>query len=148
MKKLLARLLALTIFALALDLAIPHVHAQAQAVLPTSYWAIVHAPAAAAQATVSRAADTNGRHFVSSITVCVSTVAAQTPLVFNLRDGATGAGTVLWTTTISTVAGNSWCQTANVSIIGSKNTAMTLESAAAPAGTNFASVSLNGFTTY
>ena len=142
------KLFALTVLAFALDLAIPPARAQAQQVLPTSYWAMVSAPAAATQATVSRPADTNGRHFIGSITVCVSTAAAQTPIVFNLRDGATGAGTVLWTVTLSVVAGNSWCQTANVNNIGSNNTAMTLESAGAPAATNFASVSLNGFTTY
>jgi hypothetical protein len=113
-----------------------------------SFWAIQHQPAAATAATISAAAATGARHGATSITVCVSGVAAQPTLVFNLRDGATGAGTILWTVKLSAVIGTSQCQTANVQIIGTSNTAMTLESAAAPAATNFATVSLNGYDTY
>lgn len=133
----------LTVLALAL---LPLV-ALSQA-LPASYWSLQHQPAAATQATISQAADANGRHVVTSITVCLSAVAAQTSLLFNLRDGATGAGTILWSARLAGPAGSGQCQTANVTIVGTKNTAMTLESSAAPAATNFATVTLNGYTTY
>jgi hypothetical protein len=113
-----------------------------------SFWAIQHQPAAATAATIAKAASTNGRHVATSITICVSAVAAQPTLVFNLRDGATGAGTIVWSTRLMATIGQGMCHTAQVNIIGTKNTAMTLESAAAPAATNFATVSLNGWTTY
>ena len=113
-----------------------------------SYWAINHAPAATTQATIARAATTGARHVAKHLTVCVTEVAAQPALAFNLRDGATGAGTVVWTASLSAAAGTSQCVAADVDIIGTANTAMTLESAAAPASTNLATVSLNGFDTY
>ena len=112
-----------------------------------SYWSIQHQPAAATAATISQAAQAGTRHIAKHLTVCVNGVAAQPSLVFNLRDGATGAGTILWSARLSALAGDSNCQSADVEIIGTTNTAMTLESAAAPAATNFATVTLNGFDT-
>ena len=122
--------------------------ALAQDASTTSFWAIQHQPAAATAATISQAADTNGRHVARFITICLSAVAAQTTLVYNLRDGASGAGTIVWSARLAGTAGAGHCITAEVRIIGTKNTAMTLESAAAPAATNFATVSLNGYTSY
>jgi hypothetical protein len=73
-------------------------------------------------------------------------VAAQPDIIFNLRDGASGAGTVLWSIRLALAAGQSYAQTHPLpDIEGSANTAMTLESAAAPAATNFASVVLNTY---
>ena len=132
---------------LALSVAVFPVFGYAQSVY--SFWAIQHAPAAAAQATISQAADAAGRHVAKSLTVCISAAAtAQTPLQFTLRDGATGAGTVLWTAQLSSVANSSNCVMANVDIIGTKNTAMTLEAAGVTVAGAFATVSLNGYTTY
>jgi hypothetical protein len=112
-----------------------------------SYWSIQHQPAAATAATIGQAAQAGTRHIAKHITICVSGVAAQPSLVFNLRDGATGAGTIVWSARLSAAAGASSCQSADVDIIGTTNTAMTLESAAAPAATNFATVTLNGYDT-
>ncbi len=113
-----------------------------------SHWAIQHQPSATTQATISQAANASGRHVARSVTICVSGVAAQPSLIFNLRDGATGAGTIVWSARLSAAAGASMCHTADVNIIGSTNTAMTLESSGAPASTNFATVALNGYTTF
>jgi hypothetical protein len=110
-------------------------------------WAVYHQPAAATQATISKAAATGKRHVATSITVCVSAVAAQGTLIFNLRDGATGAGTIVWTARLMGPAASGQCVSSGpLAITGTSNTAMTLESAAAPAATNFATVSLAGYT--
>jgi hypothetical protein len=139
MKKLSAVLLALLLPCLA----VAQVN---QVVQPGTSWAINHAPAAATQATTSKAAVAGQRHITTGITICVDATAAQTSLVFNLRDGATGAGTVLWTARLSGAASTNACLSSGaIFIVGTTNTAMTLESSAAPAATNFATVSLAGF---
>jgi hypothetical protein len=108
-------------------------------------WAVFHQPAAATQATIGQSAAASLKHVAKSVTVCISAVAAQPDIIFNLRDGATGAGTIKWTARLSATAGTSQCQSATFTIIGTTNTAMTIESAAAPAATNFATVSFSGY---
>jgi hypothetical protein len=120
--------------------------ASAQVSAPIANWSVQHQPAAATAATISRAAVATRRHVATGLTVCVSGVAAQPTLVFNLRDGATGAGTILWSARLMAPLGSGQCVVlSGLSIPGSVNTAMTLESAAAPAATNFATVSLQGY---
>ena len=115
----------------------------------TSYWAIQHAPAAAAQATIGQAANANGRHVATNVTVCVSAAGtAQTPLQFSLRDGATGAGTIVWTVRLSAPINTAYCIATPLTVAGTKNTAMTLESAGVTVTGAFAMVSLNGYTTF
>jgi hypothetical protein len=107
--------------------------------------AVIHQPVAATQSTISVAAGGAGvRHVARGAVVCISAVAAQPDIIFNLRDGATGAGTVKFTWRLAAAAGTSKCEylPPGSSIYGTANTAMTLESAVAPAATNFASVSL------
>lgn len=110
-------------------------------------WAIQAAPAAATQATASRAsAGAGNRNVLRSVTVSVGAVAAQAPLGFVVRDGATGAGTIIWRCMLGAAAGG--CQTVTVSglnIVGSEATAMTVESLVAPAATNFATVAASGY---
>jgi hypothetical protein len=112
-------------------------------------WAITQTPAAATQATVSKAAGAAGvKHFATSVSGAVSTVGtAQTAaLVFNLRDGATGAGTVLWSLQVSLPVNTTWSFfLGGLNVAGSAATAMTLETVAAPAAAAFASVSLTGY---
>lgn len=110
-------------------------------------WAIQHQPAAATQATVTRAAGGAGvRHVCRSITVSILAVAAQGQIIVNLRDGATGAGTILWSAGFVLAAGTSdRIALSGLNIIGTANTAMTLEVAAAPAATNFAQVAMSGY---
>lgn len=110
-------------------------------------WAIQHTPAAATQATITRAAGGAGvRHVCRSVTCSILATAAQGQIILNLRDGATGAGTILWSSQFSLGAASSDRITlSGLNIVGSGNTAMTLEVAAAPAATNFASVALTGY---
>lgn len=113
-------------------------------------WSVTATPVANTAASASKAAGAAAvRHVATSATVCISAVAAQPDLVFNLRDGASGAGTVLWTVRLATpTVGGSLCVTSPpLNIVGSAGTAMTLESAAAPAATNFATASLTGYDT-
>ena len=123
----------------------------AQLMVRPGDWAQGHTPAAATQATTSKAAGAAGVcHVCTSITCVVSTVGtAQTAaLVFVLRDGATGAGTILWTFQVSLPV--SYTQVVTISglnIIGTAATAMTLETVAAPAAAAFASVSMTGYDT-
>lgn len=111
-------------------------------------WAIEHTPAANTQATISRAAVASQRHVCKGFTVTLSAVAAiAAPLVVVLRDGASGAGTILWSSKLMAPAGQVvTISRDNLNIVGSVNTAMTLEFAAAPGATNFENVALNGYT--
>jgi hypothetical protein len=110
-----------------------------------AFWSVTHAPASATQATASKAALASTRHIAKSVHICLSAVAAQAALTINLRDGATGAGTVLATWYIAGAAGTSSCiDTTDLNILGTTNTAMTLESSAAPAATNSVTVTLTG----
>lgn len=109
-------------------------------------WAIQHTPVAAAQATISRAAAAGARHVCRSITASIAALAVQGQIIINLRDGISGAGAVLWSAQFILAAGTSdRIALSGLNIVGSVNTAMTLEVAAAPALTNFASVSLTGY---
>jgi hypothetical protein len=117
---------------------------------PLSTWSITNTPASATQATSSKAANASLRHVATSITVCLASTAVggNAPLNFNLRDGATGAGTILWTSiqTTAGIANGGTCTTlSGLAMIGTVNTAMTLESAAAPAANGTATVTLTGF---
>lgn len=111
-------------------------------------WAINHAPVAGSVATISKNAVAGQRHVCKGLSVSVNAVANITvPLVATLRDGATGAGTILWQERFIALAGTRvGIDRNNLNIVGSVNTAMTLEFTAAPAGTDFETVNLNGYT--
>lgn len=125
--------------------------AGAQIIVRPGDWAQGHTPAAATQATTSKAAGAAGVcHVCTSITCVISTVGtAQTAaLVFVLRDGATGAGTILWTVQVSLpVNYTTVIALSGLNMVGSAATAMTLETVAAPAAAAFASVSMSGYDT-
>lgn len=127
------------------------VHAQAGGLVPNyGWWSQVHQPAATTAASTSKAAaGASVKHVATSATVCISAVAAQADMIFNLRDGATGAGTIVWTARLSqpTVGASLCVASGAINIVGTANTAMTLESASAPATNNFATVSLAGYDT-
>jgi hypothetical protein len=109
-------------------------------------WVAVSQPAVSVVATATRAAGAAGvRHVCRSISVSLSTVVAQTPVDVVLRDGASGAGAILWVGTLSAVAGDSkTIEKHGLNIPGSAATAMTLEFQAAPVATNFERVTLTG----
>lgn len=107
--------------------------------------AVVHNPAAATQATIGQAAAGSGyRNVCVGLTVSIAAGAtAQTPIKVHLRDGATGAGTIKWSATLSAIVNS--CAVVHLSglaIPGSDNTVMTLEFAAAGVAASEQSVSL------
>lgn len=117
-------------------------------------WTVYHAPAANTQATASKAAGGAGvRHVCKAVSFTLvagaSAPTAATATV-NLRDGATGAGTILmsWTVAISAVAGA--CNTVSLSglnIVGTANTAMTIEYTGSVGANTTTSVNLVGYST-
>lgn len=109
-------------------------------------WAVQHTPSSATQATISVAAAATGRHVCRSITVSLSGAANTAAIVFVLRDGATGAGTILWTAKLCNLANTSEVVAVPVNLAGSKNTAMTLESTGAPATSSSVTVAMDGYT--
>ena len=111
----------------------------------------VHEPAAAAQATITVAAIgatdnlPAGRRYRCHM-ICASLSAAGTAsgiMTVYLRDGATGAGAVLFAATLSVpVNGCAAICLSDLNIAGSQNTAMTLEFAAAGAAATVEKVTL------
>ncbi len=122
----------------------------AQLCVGPGQWTQTHAPAVNTAATKSQAAGATGVRNVCQWLVCTlandATGSVQTGLAFNLRDGATGAGTILATFTLSLPATAGDCRTlalSGLNIPGTAATAMTLECAATATHTA-ASVSFGG----
>ena len=112
---------------------------------------VVHTPAAATQATITQAAGATGVSNVCtsiSASLCTVGTAQAAAVQLNLRDGATGAGTILWSKTFS--CGTTTQVNVDITglyIVGSAATAMTLEFSAAGVTGSFESVALGGVTT-
>lgn len=124
-------------------------HIGISAVALVGNWPITSAPAANTQATATKAAGGGGfRHVLTTICADVNAVAAvAAPLVLVVRDGATGVGTILWQRRLTAVIGTTASvQLSGLAIVGSDNTAMTVEFTAAPGATNFETVSATGYT--
>jgi hypothetical protein len=114
-------------------------------------WSVVSQPAVSVQATATRAAGGPAtRHVADCISVDAGSVVgpgAATQVAVNLRDGASGAGTILATfvVVLAVLIGNVFIRSlCDLRLIGSPGTAMTLEWSAA-VGNEFESVSLSGF---
>lgn len=115
-------------------------------------WAVTNTATAAAQATIARAAGATGvAHVCTSITGQINGDATGNADVgtLNLRDGATGAGTVLWTAKLTLATGANAVGTpialTGLNIVGSTATAMTLEFSAAGATHSLQTVSMTGY---
>jgi len=99
----------------------------------SSRWSVIHNPAAGTQAVASIAAEGGVRHVADCISFSAgsTTAPALTALTVNLRDGATGAGTIIWTheIVISNATGQNVLpfSTCGLNLVGTTNTAMTLE---------------------
>lgn len=116
----------------------------------SSRWSVVHNPAASNQATASIALEAGVRHVADCVSFSAGSTTAPslTALTINLRDGATGAGTILWTfeviipaATGQNVVPHSIC---GLNLVGTTATAMTFEFSALL--TNLIeSVSVSGF---
>lgn len=117
-------------------------------VAPLSTWSVTHTPAVATQATASKTLGAAGvRHVATTITACLGTnVTLQTPIIVNLRDGASGAGTILRSWVFALPINSSNCvNVSDLAIIGTAATAMTLEFEAAGVANSQATVTLTGY---
>lgn len=113
-------------------------------------WAQNSQPAAAAQATTTRTADSNGGHHIcTSITVGVASGGTVSGIrLVRLRDGTSGNGDILWGVKINIPVDSSREVTlGGLSIKGSRNTAMTLEFVGNASATNEETVAMTGYTT-
>ena len=96
-------------------------------------WSVISTPAAGSQATATKAGAQAVRHVADCVSFSGGATAAPvaTALQINLRDGATGAGTILWTVTVvapattgTTIPTYSVC---GLNLVGTVSTAMTIE---------------------
>jgi hypothetical protein len=113
---------------------------------PPGEWSEQANPAVGVLATVTRAAGGGTvRHVCRSIqgTLIVTGAAANGSLV--LRDGATGVGTILWSCRLFGATSGDRVAISGLNIVGSANTAMTLEFTGAPGGADFQNVALTGY---
>jgi hypothetical protein len=116
--------------------------------VPLSTWSVTHTPAANTQATASKGSGGGSvRHVTTSIHACFAGTAAAAPVQVNLRDGASGAGTVLWSGYLGIEAVNAanCINVSGLAFIGTAATAMTLEFAAGGGASTNQTVSLTGF---
>jgi hypothetical protein len=117
-----------------------------------STWNQTSAPAANTQATTTKAAGGGTvRHVTTSVTWCFATdtAAGAGPFAINLRDGASGAGTVLrtWYANLPAAENSTCFGLSGLNITGSANTAMTLEFAAAGGAATLETVGFSGYST-
>lgn len=112
-------------------------------------WAVNSEPAVNTLATATRAAGAAGvRHVCRSLHFSLNAVAAQTNIYCRVRDGASGAGTILWSQAVALPAGGLYSiALSGLNIVGSPATAMTFEWSAASAGGNFETAGGTGYST-
>lgn len=114
-------------------------------------WSVKHTPAANTQATAAKAAGGAAvRHVCKGYAWSLSSGAgAPTPelITIAIRDGATGAGTIIWEETVSlpaTAGSSARGSMSGLYLVGTANTAMTIETDSAPGANVVASVSIFG----
>ncbi len=111
-------------------------------------WAIQHQPAADSQPTITRAAGGAGvRHVCTGLACSVAGAGAVAGFNVRLRDGATGAGTILWSTRLfnGTALPLTHVEATGLNIPGTANTAMTFEFDVATSGGGLGVVSMQGY---
>jgi hypothetical protein len=117
---------------------------------PLSTWSVTDTDAGATQSTASKAAGGGTvRHVATSITVCRGDTVVAAPALAHLRDGATGAGTIIrsWVIGVSAINESKCESLSGLNMTGSANTAMTIEFVAAGSATSTSTVSLTGYST-
>lgn len=110
-------------------------------------WSVVSTPAAGSEASASKAAVAGVVHVCTGVFIGLACAAtAQTVITVALRDGATGAGAVLWSKTIAVLAGDSKSiDIDDLSLPGTPGNAMTLEFSSAPVANAQQSCTLTGY---
>lgn len=112
-------------------------------------WGVTNS-ANAGTPTISKAAGGGTvRHVATCVSISVGAAGTAQPVVqVNLRDGATGAGTIIRSWQVAAPANDSAeVNLCGLNMTGSANTAMTIEFAAATAAATQASVNLSGYST-
>ena len=118
-----------------------------------STWTQLNTTAASATAATTSKTAGGGtvRHVVTGVTMCgFDTAVDLVNRLVNLRDGASGAGTILrtWFIGLATASVSKCENVTGLNITGTANTAMTLEFVNAPAGaTQSQTVTLTGYST-
>jgi hypothetical protein len=113
---------------------------------PPNPWILTNAPVAATQATATKAAAAGKTHVLTSINASINATAAQPQVTVVVRDGATGVGAILWQDRLTAPAGSdSRVSLSGLQIVGTAGNAMTVEFTAAPAATNFETVTATGY---
>lgn len=112
-------------------------------------WAVNSEPAVSVQATATRAAGAAGvRHVCRSLHFSLNAVVAQANIYCRVRDGASGAGAILWSQCVALPAAGLYnVVLSGLNILGSAATAMTFEWSAAPTATNFQTAGGTGYST-
>jgi hypothetical protein len=127
------------------------VSAVTQSAVRPGEWTVSSSPAAGSAASASKAAGAAGvRHVCTAVSARMAVATAITAATFtvNLRDGATGAGTVLmaWRARAVTADTNHvLVELSGLNIVGSVATAMTLEFTAAGEATTLQNCNLVGY---
>lgn len=119
---------------------------------PLSTWTTINTTSASATAASAVKASGGGtvRHVATGMTACNFDTATDTVRLVHLRDGASGAGTILktWMLSVTVANGANCLNITGLNISGSAATAMTIEFASAPAGgTQSQTVSMQGYST-
>ena len=116
---------------------------------PLSTWSQTNSANAGTPSTVKAAGGGTVRHVATCISISVGAAATAQPVVqVNLRDGASGAGTIIRSWQLAAIANShAAVDLCGLNITGSANTAMTLEFAAATAANTQATVNLSGYST-
>lgn len=120
---------------------------------PASTWTASHLPAANVQATIAKAAAGAGVRNVFTALTVVFAAGATAPAAVNtsvsLIDGVSGGTTYLWRSTISlpaTAGAMNGIALTDLWLVGTANTALTLEFLAAGGLNTFESVTMSGIT--
>lgn len=119
------------------------------AVAQIGTWSLTNSANAGTPSASRAAGGGTVRHVVTTVSACVGAAATAQPVVqVNLRDGATGAGTIIRSWQLAgPVNTNSCIAESGLNITGSANTAMTIEFAAATAANTQATVNASGYDT-
>jgi hypothetical protein len=116
---------------------------------PLSTWSVTNSANAGTPSASKATGGGTVRHVATGISICVGAAGTAQPVVqVNLRDGATGAGTIIRSWQLAAPANDNACSDlSGLNMTGSANTAMTIEFAAATAAATQASVNLTGYST-
>ena len=118
-------------------------------IAPVGTWSVTNTANAGTPSASKAAGGGTVRHVATCVSVNVGAAATAQPVVqVNLRDGATGAGTIIRSWQLAAPANDSaTVDLCGLNMTGSANTAMTIEFAAATAANTQASVNLSGYST-